>query len=132
LYDQKYVLNYTNALIKVTKEYKLEDGLFSGYNEKTRKYAVTSWGYQLGPDKKPLKAENIEDPDCVFAKLKTHYSRYTFETAEKISGIPAAKIKEIADEQFKLLFNVGSNSLVSIPNRQLVRSALAKLDIRVQ
>jgi len=97
LYDPKYVLNYTNALLKVNKDYKLEEGLFSGYNEKTRKYAVTSWGYQLGPDNKPLKAENLEDPDCVFAKLRSHYSRYTFETAEKISGIPAAKIKEIAD-----------------------------------
>ncbi len=97
LYDQKYVLNYTNALIKVSKDYKSEEGLFSGYDEKTRKYAVASWGYQLGPDKKPLKAESLEDQDSVFSKLKAHYSRYTFETAEKISGIPAAKIKEIAD-----------------------------------
>ena len=97
LYDSKYVLNYTNALIKVSKDYKSEEGLFSGYDDKTRKYAVASWGYQLGPDKKPLKAESLEDQDSVFAKLKAHYSRYTFETAEKISGIPAAKIKEIAD-----------------------------------
>ena len=97
LYDQKYVLNYTNALLKVSKDYKSEEGLFSGYDEKTKKYATTSWGYQLGPDKKPLKAESLEDQDSVFSKLKVHYSRYTFEVAEKISGIPAAKIKEIAD-----------------------------------
>lgn len=97
LYDEKYVLNHTNALLKISKDYNLEDGLFSGYNEKTRKYAVASWGYQLGPDHKPLQAANLEDPDCVFAKLKDHYSRYTFETAEKITGIPGAKIKEIAD-----------------------------------
>lgn len=97
LFDRNYVLNYTNALFKVSKDYKLEDGLFSGYDAKTRKYAVVSWGYQLGPDNKPLKAESLEDQDSVFSKLKAHYSRYTFETAEKISGIPAAKIKEIAD-----------------------------------
>ena len=97
LYDQKYVSNNTNAFIKVSKDYKLEEGLFSGYDAKTRKYATASWGYQLGPDKKPLKAESLEDQDSVFAKLKAHYARYTFETAEKISGIPAAKIKEIAD-----------------------------------
>ena len=97
LYDQKYVLNFTNALLKVNKDFKLEEGLFSGYDAKTKKYATASWGYQLGPDKKPLKAESLEDQDSVFAKLKAHYSRYTLETAEKISGIPAAKIKEIAD-----------------------------------
>lgn len=97
LYDEKYVLNYTNALLKVNQDYKLEDGLFSGYDAKTRKYSTTSWGYQLGPDNKPLKTDSIDDPDSVFSKLKVHYSRYTFETAEKISGIPAAKIQEIAD-----------------------------------
>lgn len=97
LYDEKYVLNYTNALIKVSKDYKLEEGIFIGYDAKARKYGTASWGYQLGPDKKPMKTDSIEDPDSVFAKLKTHYSRYTFEMAEKISGIPAAKIKEIAD-----------------------------------
>ena len=97
LYDQDYVLNFTNSLLKVSKDYKLEDGLFSGYDAKTRKYGVTSWGYQLGPDNKPLKAGSLEDQDSVFTKLKAHYSRYTFETAEKISGIPATKIKEIAD-----------------------------------
>ncbi len=97
LYDEKYVLNYTNALLKVSKDYKLEEGLFSGFDPKTKKYATPSWGYQLGPDNKPLKADSLEDQDSVFAKLKAHYSRYTLETAEKISGIPAAKIKEIAD-----------------------------------
>ncbi len=97
LFDRNYVLNYTNALLKVAKDYRFEDGVFSGYDAKNRKYAVTSWGYQLGSDNKPLKADSLEDPESVFSKLKTHYSRYTFEVAEKITGIPAAKIKEIAD-----------------------------------
>ena len=97
LYDEKYVLNYTNALLKVSKDYKSEDGLFSGFDANTKKYSNASWGYQQGPDKKPLRADSLEDPDCSFAKLKEHYSRYTFETAENISGIPAAKIREIAD-----------------------------------
>lgn len=97
LYDEKYVLNHTNALLKINKDYKFEAGLFSGFDPKTKKYATASWSYQLGPDKQPLKADSIDDPDCVFAKLKAHYSRYTLETAEKISGIPAEKIKEIAE-----------------------------------
>lgn len=97
LYDEKYVLNFTNALYKVNKDYKLEEGLFSGFNESTKKYNNASWGYQLDADNRPLQADSLEDPDCVFAKLKEHYSRYTLEAAEKISGIPAAKIQEIAD-----------------------------------
>ncbi len=97
LYDAQYVLNYTNALLKVSPDFKFDAGLFSGFDPKTNKYGVDTWSYQLGPDKKPLKAETLDDPDTVFSKLKEHYSRYSFETAEKISGIPAAKIKTIAD-----------------------------------
>lgn len=97
LYDVEYVKNYTNALLKVSKEYTFDEGIFSGFDSKNKKYGVDSWGYQLGPDNKPVKAASLDDPEAIFTKLKEHYSRYTFETAENITGIPAAKIKEIAD-----------------------------------
>ncbi|MBP1759451.1 MAG: formate dehydrogenase subunit alpha [Firmicutes bacterium] len=97
LYDEDYIRNNTNSLHKLNKAYKFEEGVFSGFDPKTRKYSTGSWSYQLGADNLPLKANSLDDPDCVLSKLKEHYSRYTFETAEKITGIPAAKIKEIAD-----------------------------------
>lgn len=97
LYDQDYVLNFTNALYKVSKDYKFEDGLFSGYDAEKNKYTYSTWAYQLDEENKPIKASSLDDPDTVFSKLKNHYSRYTLDTAAQISGIPAAKIKEIAD-----------------------------------
>lgn len=97
LYDTDYVTNFTNALMKVNKEFKFEDGLFSGYDAKSKKYNLDSWTYQLDEQYSPVKADSLDDPDSVFSKLKEHYSRYTLETAENISGIPASKIKEIAD-----------------------------------
>jgi len=96
-YDEYYVLNLTNALYKVNKAYKFEEGIFSGFNAEKKKYDTASWGYQLDAENKPIKAASLDDPDSVFSKLKVHFSRYTFEVAEQISGIPAAKIKEIAD-----------------------------------
>lgn len=97
LYDEDYLFNFTNALFKVNKDFKFEEGLFSGYDPQTKKYNTGSWTYQLDSDNKPLKASSLDDPDCVFSKLKEHFSRYTLEVAENISGIPAEKIKEIAD-----------------------------------
>jgi formate dehydrogenase major subunit len=97
LYDEFYVLNFTNALLKVSKDYKFEDGLFSGFNPETKKYDYSTWAYQLDADNKPIKATSLDDPDCVFQKLKEHFSRYTFDVAAEISGIPADKIKLIAD-----------------------------------
>ena len=97
LYDEYFVMNHTNALYKVSKDFKFKDGLFSGFDAEKKKYDTSSWGYQLDAENKPIKATSLNDPNTVFSKLKEHYSRYTFDVAEKISGIPAAKIKEIAD-----------------------------------
>ncbi len=97
LYDEFYVKSFTNALYKINKDFKFDDGIFTGFDPATKKYAYSTWGYQLDAENKPVKAESLDDPDSVFSKIKEHYSRYTFETAEKITGIPVAKIKEIAD-----------------------------------
>ncbi|AHF10164.1 formate dehydrogenase subunit alpha [Dehalobacter restrictus DSM 9455] len=97
LYDHDYVLNYTNALYKISKDFQFKDGLFSGFDPEKKKYKTDSWGYQLDESNKPVKALVLTDPDSVFSKLKEHYSRYDMKTAENITGIPASKIKEIAD-----------------------------------
>ncbi len=97
LYDESYLLNFTNALYKINKDFKFEDGLFSGFDEAGKKYNYSTWAYQLDDQNKPIKADSLDDPDCVFQKIKEHYSRYTLETAAQISGIPADKIKLIAD-----------------------------------
>jgi len=97
LYNEFYVMNFTNALYKVSKDFEFKDGMFSGFNPETKKYDYASWAYQLDAEGKPIKANSLDDPDCVFQKLKEHYSRYTFDVASNISGIPVAKIKLIAD-----------------------------------
>lgn len=97
LYDEDFVLNHTNALLKINKNFKFEDGLFVGFDESNKKYSTEDWSYQLDAENKPVKAASLNDPDSVFTKLTEHYSRYTFETASNISGIPADKIKEIAE-----------------------------------
>lgn len=97
LYDEEFVRNHTNALYKISKDFKFEDGLFSGYDETTKKYSFDTWAYQLDENNKPILAESLDDPDCVFSKLKEHFSRYTMEVASEITGIPAERIKETAD-----------------------------------
>ena len=91
LYDEAYVLNFTNALYKINKDFKFDDGIFSGFNPETKKYDYSTWAYQLDADNKPIKADSLDDPDCVLQKLKEHFSRYTFDVAAEITGIPAEK-----------------------------------------
>ena len=97
LYDQDYIQRNTNALYLATDEFGFEDGLFTGFQETAHKYDTASWSYQLAADKKPAKSKSLEDPRCVFAKLKKFYARYTLEMGQAISGVPAAQIQKIAE-----------------------------------
>src|SRR5207249_5855886 len=50
---------------------------------------------------KPRVAANLADPHCVFTRLKTFVSRYTLEVGERITGIPATQIQQIAETMAK-------------------------------
>jgi len=96
-YDAEYVKLHTNALFLARDDFGIENGLFSGYDREKHKYDSASWGYQLGKDQKPQKAKSLDDPQCVFQKLRQHFARYTPQVAEQISGVPAKQIEEIAE-----------------------------------
>lgn len=96
LYDEDYVKQHTNALFKVNPEFKFNDGVFSGFDGE--KYASKdSWTYQLDANGKPIIADSLDDPDCVFMKLKEHFKEYTFEKASEITGMPVEKMKLVAE-----------------------------------
>jgi formate dehydrogenase major subunit len=123
-----YLLNYTNAAFIVKEGFKLpEDGLFSGFDEKTQTYDKATWnyagtgqaggkdaaqGYTLGaaahppsggappPPSLPQTVEydlTLQNPNCVFQLLRKHYSRYTPEMVERITGVPKAQFVKAAD-----------------------------------
>src|SRR5688572_6981767 len=97
LYDEDYVVTHTNALFLGKADFGFNDGVFSGYVSEKLKYDTASWEYDTDEGGKPKTAANLDDPRCVFARLKEFYSRYTLELAERVTGIPAAEIKRIAD-----------------------------------
>ena len=101
LYDEDYVVTHTNALYLGDEAFDFKDGVFSGYDEATHSYDTTTWGYQLDAKKYPRIAKSLDDPHCVFTRLKTFVSRYTLEMGERITGIPADQIKLIAEMMAK-------------------------------
>src|ERR1700686_906245 len=103
------------------------DGVFSGFDAKTQTYDKATWNYQgsgtgapkdavtnyaLGaaahppsagaPPAPPLPEKvdfdlSLQNPNCVFQLLKKHYSRYTPEMVERITGIPKEQFLKAAD-----------------------------------
>jgi formate dehydrogenase-N alpha subunit len=120
LYNEEYVKYYTNALTLVNADFKGPgdlDGLFSGYDAEQRSYDTSTWQYQTekktvtATEKDPVTgvqrdvqkevsvakvATSLDDPQCVFALLSEHYSRYTPEMVESVCGTPKDKFLEVA------------------------------------
>jgi len=127
LYDEDYVVTHTNALYLGDQAFEFKDGVFSGYDEATHSYDTKTWGYQLDGAGYPRVAKSLDDPNCVFARLKTFVSRYTLEMGEKITGIPADQIKLIAEMMAKgrpgsILYALPNFSIVNVPRSMAVLS----------
>jgi formate dehydrogenase major subunit len=109
LYHDEYVRRYTNAAFVVKDNYKFEDGLFNGYDPEKRTYDAKAWAYeQTEGETKPKGAADspgptggfarldIEHPRSVLNLMREHYSRYTPEMVERITGIPRDQFLEVA------------------------------------
>ena len=115
---KEYLINYTNAPFLIQEGFKLpEDGLYSGFDEATKTYDKATWNYQPGGEVSGKVAEGdplaaaapptlppnvaydlmLQHPRCVLQLLKKHYSRYTPEVVERITGIPRAQFLKAAD-----------------------------------
>src|SRR5689334_14256812 len=101
LYDEDFVITHTNALFLIQPDFGFKDGLFSGYDATKQTYDTKSWGYQLDGQGKPRRAARLDDPNCVFTRLKTFVSRYTPEMGERITGVPAAQVTQITEMMAK-------------------------------
>ncbi len=98
LYFRQYVSEYTNATFLVNPEFKGPwqlDGLFSGYDEKGRKYDKKTWSFQTDENGLPKKDPSMKDPNCVFQLLRKQYARYTLDKVSDITGTPKEKLLEI-------------------------------------
>ncbi|HEX8878842.1 MAG TPA: formate dehydrogenase-N subunit alpha, partial [Candidatus Acidoferrum sp.] len=104
-----YLVDQTNAGFIVRSDFRLPvdaDGVFSGLDAQTQSYDQSTWNYAgsgggAGPAPQlPGKVEfdpSLQNPNCVFQLLKKHYSEYTPEMVERITGIPKEQFLKAAE-----------------------------------
>src|SRR6187399_754949 len=101
LFFRDYVVHYTNASCILRDDYEdpedNADGYFSGWNENRRAYEMESWRYKGEGLSHPERDLTLQDPQCVFQKLKRHFARYTPEMVEEVCGIPPVVFQKVAD-----------------------------------
>lgn len=124
LWQHEYCLNYTNISYLIDPDFSYDPvtGYFSGWDESTKSYKKTTWGYQTDTEtewdtsdtgayswvngegvpefktptlKTPKKDPTLQDPNCVYQVMKEHYSRYTLETVSSICGMDTETLEEV-------------------------------------
>jgi len=95
LYNKEYVSAYTNAPFVVGKEFSFKNGLFSGYDSKSRKYDKSKWAFEMDSNGVPKMDRNLKNPRSVFQLLKEHFSRYNTKLVSDITGTPEADLKNV-------------------------------------
>jgi formate dehydrogenase major subunit len=96
LYHEEYVRWATNAGLVVTEEgFSFKDGVFNGFDVAKGTYDPKKWAYETpGADK--FARVDIKHPRSVLNLLRKHFSRYTPEMVERITGIPRDEFLEVA------------------------------------
>jgi formate dehydrogenase major subunit len=95
LYNEEYIRAYTNAAFVLGEGFDFKDGLFSGYDPKTRKYDKSKWAFDMDDNGVPKMDRSLKDSRCVFQLLKKHYSRYNTKLVSDITGTPEADLREV-------------------------------------
>ncbi|MHC4828540.1 MAG: formate dehydrogenase-N subunit alpha, partial [Planctomycetota bacterium] len=95
LYNKEYVAYYTNASFIVGKKYGFKDGLFSGYNKKTKSYDKSYWAFEKDKKGIPKRDHSLKNSRCVFQQLKKHFSRYNLKKVSAITGTPTADLEKV-------------------------------------
>jgi formate dehydrogenase major subunit len=95
LYHKEYMVEYTNAAHLINEKFDFQDGLYSGYDPKGRKYDKSTWSYQNDEKGIPKRDKTLQDPNCVFQLLKKHYSRYNVDIVSQITGTSVEKLFEV-------------------------------------
>ncbi len=96
LLHRDYVVHYTNAAFLINPEFSFHEGLYSGYEKEKRSYDTSSWTYVTDEEGNPKTDPTLTDPRCVFQLLKQHFSRYTPEMVQNVTGISRETFFEVA------------------------------------
>jgi formate dehydrogenase major subunit len=124
LWFKEYALNYTNLSTIIDPNFKDAsevEGLFSGWDEKKKRYTYDSWQYEGMPmpsalsehylntseassssqkrltEAPPPDDPTLQNPNCVYQILKRHYAAYTPEMVEEVTGCPKVVFVKVAD-----------------------------------
>jgi formate dehydrogenase major subunit len=95
LYHKEYVQYYTNAPFLVSESFSFKDGLFSGYDEKNRKYDKSQWAFKMDKNDVPQMDRSLRSSRSVFQLLKKHFARYNPKKVSEITGTPQKELLEI-------------------------------------
>ena len=122
LWFRDFAIAYTNIAHIIEDSYQdteRNDGVFSGFNPDTGSYKEDSWQYKgkIVPssitehhvqtqeksdsesmtESPPPTDPTLQHPNCVYQIMRRHYTRYTPEMVERVTGCPRETFLRVVD-----------------------------------
>ncbi|QLA15515.1 formate dehydrogenase-N subunit alpha [Desulfolutivibrio sulfoxidireducens] len=94
-YFEQYMMEYTNAAFIVGEKFAFNDGLFSGFDAKGKKYDKSAWAFEKDEAGLPKRDTTLKHPRCVYNLLKKHYDRYDTKTVSSVTGVSEKDILRV-------------------------------------
>ncbi|BAC90117.1 molybdopterin-dependent oxidoreductase [Gloeobacter violaceus] len=90
--DAAFLDVHTNAAFRLLPEFGFQNGVFSGFDPKTRRYDPESWGYEFLENGRPARSEQIAEEGTVYAQIARFFAPYTLERAARTAGVGEAAL----------------------------------------
>ncbi len=95
LVHREYVVTHTNASFLIDPGFEFKDGAFGEIQDGA--YTKEHWGFQTNADGTIKRDPSLQDPNCVYQRLREHFSRYSPERVSEICGTPVETLQEVAE-----------------------------------
>jgi len=93
--DKSFLVARTNASFLVDPAFAFDAGRFGPLDHGA--YTKDHWQYQRDAQGNIRQDSSLEDPNCVFQRLKRHFARYTWATVSQVCGTPREQLLQLAE-----------------------------------
>lgn len=93
--DKSSLVAKTNASFLVDPAYAFDAGRFGSIDHGA--YTKEHWQFQRDAQGNVRQDPSLEDPNCVFQRLKRHFARYTWATVAAVCGTPLEQLRQLAE-----------------------------------
>jgi formate dehydrogenase major subunit len=132
--DPEYLVLHTNAAFRLVQDFSFQEGRFSGFDARTRRYDPQTWSYEFEESGRPARSKQLEEEGTVFSQLVRFFAPYTLANVSRATGLAESALerfyREFTDPERRpaaIVYALEPNAPASFVEQKLRAAAIASL-----